>query len=126
MSIAKHTKRGAKNRTKLEVYLTGSDFMTSFALLDGPRRLLALEAVAQAFERLVSPPAAPGASIVRWKDNAAMQERVRGRTASPSDKAIARELGLPVSVVKPARWRYAGPKRATPHITKRGPLQIAA
>jgi hypothetical protein len=126
MTLAKHTKRGAGNRAKLEGYLSGSDFLGSFARLDAQRRLLALEAVTQAFDRLVGPPAAPTARI-KWTDNEALKERIREAARRlPTDRAIARELGLPLTVVKPARWRYVGPKRSVPHISRRGPLQIAA
>jgi hypothetical protein len=122
--LAKHAKHGSRSRPQLEAYLTGPEFLASFEALDPSRRLLAIQAVAVALDRLTSLPPATAART-KWTEERKEQLREAARRL-PDDRAIARELGLPLNATKVARWQYVGPKRSTPHISRRGPLRIAA
>jgi hypothetical protein len=120
-------KRVRKTRAQLEAYLAGPDFLASFQALDPARRLLALQAAGAALDRL---PIKPGVRTVeptmrlKWTDP--MKHRLRDAARRlPDDKAIARELGLPVKKTKSMRWKLVGPRRSTPHISRRGPLRTA-
>jgi hypothetical protein len=100
--------------------VTSDAFLASLGKLDATRRLLALNSVAAAFERLATP-AARRTRLV-WTD--AMRDRLREAARRlPDDKAIASELGLPVGKVRPMRHALCG-KRSTPHITARGPRRL--
>jgi hypothetical protein len=100
--LAKHTKRGGKSRPRLEAYLAGPEFLAGFQALDPERRLLAIQAVAVALDRLSSPPATPGPKV-RWTEERKAQLR-EAAARLPSDRALARELGLPLNATKVARW----------------------
>jgi hypothetical protein len=96
-------------------------------MLDPARRLLALQATGAALDRLPMEPSVRTVKPVarlKWTDP--MKDRLREAARRlPDDKAIARELGLPVKKTKSMRWKLVGPRRSTPHISRRGPLRIA-
>ncbi len=124
-------RRARKTRAQVEAYLAGPEFLESFQALDPARRVLALQAAGAALERAVVVPAASGPRVVEvpirvsWTEERKEQLRQAARRL-PDDRAIARELGLSPNAAKVARWKYVGPKRSTPHISRRGPIQIAA
>jgi hypothetical protein len=109
-------------RVQLEAYLTGPNFLASFQALDPARRLLALQAAGDALDRLPMERgvrAAEPAIRLKWTDP--MKDRLRDAARRlPDDKAIARELGLPLKKTKSMRWKLVGPRRSTPHISRRG------
>src|SRR5262245_46400442 len=122
--------RVRKTRGQLEAYLSSEDFLASFRALDPARRVLALLAAGAALERSVAP-VDPATRVVeprirvKWTD--AMRDRLREAARHlPDDKAIARELGLPLTKTKAMRWKLVGPRRSTPHISRRGPFRMAA
>src|ERR1700741_2752964 len=85
------SKGAGKSLARLQAYLGGEAFAASFAALDPARRLLALQAAADAIARFDSKPPAPVAEGVRWTPE--MQERIRDAARRlPDDRAIAREL----------------------------------
>jgi hypothetical protein len=120
-------RRVRMTRAQLEAYLAGPDFLASFQMLDPERRLLALQAAGVALDRL---PIEPGVRTVepairiKWTDQ--MKDHLREAARRlPDDKAIARELRLPLTKTKAMRWKLVGPRRSTPHISRRGPLRVA-
>jgi hypothetical protein len=124
-------RRARKTRAQVEAYLAGPDFLDAFQALDPARRVLALQAAGAALERAVAARAEPAIRGIEapfrlvWTDP--MRDRLREAARRlPNDKAIARELGLPLTKAKAMRHKLVGPKRTTPHISRRGPLQIAA
>lgn len=123
-------RRARKTRAQVEAYLAGPEFLASFQALDPARRVLALQAAGAALERSVTTPAS-GPRVAEaqlrlvWTD--AMKDHLCDAARRlPDDKAIARELGLPLKKTQSMRHKLVGPKRSTPHITKRGPLRVAA
>jgi hypothetical protein len=120
-------KSGRRNgsRERLAAYLAGPVFLASFAALDPARRVLALQAVSDAFARLASPEPASlvRAPRVRWTAERVAELR-EAAARCKSDRELARVLGLPVPKTKIARWTYCG-RRGT-HINTPSPLQLAA
>jgi hypothetical protein len=123
--------RVRKTRGQLEAYLSSENFLASFRALDPTRHVLALQAAGTALERSVAAPAESATRVVeggirvKWTD--AMRDRLcEAACRLPDDKAIARELGLPLTKTKAMRWKLVGPRRSTPHISRRGPLLMAA
>ena len=103
-----------KDEKRLEVYLRGDDFLRSFMALEPTQRLRAVRAIAQAEMKCASkypslPP--PGQPHQRpdWK-NPATQARLKAAWARhKSDKGIAREMQIPLTAARVARWKLIGP-----------------
>jgi hypothetical protein len=109
--------RRRHNRALVLEYLAG-EFAVDFAALDPERKLLALDAVREAMERLMPQPPAVPAGRVAWSRSPEWQERIRDAARRlPDDKAIARELGISPNAAKVARWRYAG-RRDKPRVAR--------
>ena len=125
MYLARYSKGRASNRAALEAYVSSDAFMTNLAKLDPTRRLLALQGVRVAFDRLESPvPAAPAPRV--WWTEARKAQLREAAARLPTDRALARELGVPITKAKAKRWLLLGAKRSTAHITKAGPRQLTA
>ncbi len=112
-------RRSSATRASVLAYLKADDgFLPDFAALDPERRLLALQAVDAAFDRLAGREAPAPAERIPWARSPEWQDRIRDAARRlPDDRSIARELGISANAAKVARWRYAG-RRDKPHVAR--------